>query len=325
MDSEISRLIGGDETAEAGSDLGNSISIHVRVAGKDHKLQVVDDTTPHGLREQLLAGPLADSAGKRFRFISGGRVVPDDSTLRESGVKDGGHLHCIVTDQPAPSAPPGDAPDVAEEDVASRGFGHLRRMGFTDDEIQALRLHFRDELRQVDEAAPEVEGESAQARIVRLEEEWMRVQPPHSEFSVNVAARLGASSVGLPDSASDGIDRDLEAARRALYRDSEVEEGTTSDFVWGFVLGFFLGFLMLFWVWHGRVRRKQKLGILAGVTVSLVFSIMRQQDAAANNAGRSAAAGGSKATTSALRGATTELGDSQVGGSGNLEATVLWP
>lgn len=42
--------------------------------------------------------------------------------------------------------------------------------------------------------------------------------------------------------------------------------GGTRDFMFGFAMGAFLGVIMLLWLWEAAVPRRQKLGILAGVT-----------------------------------------------------------
>ena len=51
--------------------------------------------------------------------------------------------------------------------------------------------------------------------------------------------------------------------------------GQDRDFWCGFLLGFFVGFVMLIWVWMPTVPHKQKLGILAGITVQLALAMFQ--------------------------------------------------
>lgn len=98
----------------------------------------------------------------------------------------------------------------------------------------------------------------------------MRAQPPTSEFALNVSmARRGAGRGGSL-AGLDGFDDDGAA-------------GGTRDFMFGFVMGAFLGVIMLLWMWEAAVPRKQKLGILAGVTfkqtVIMVQAAMNKKNA----------------------------------------------
>jgi DUF2407 C-terminal domain len=58
--------------------------------------------------------------------------------------------------------------------------------------------------------------------------------------------------------------------------------GSDRDFMWGFWLGFFVGSFMLVWLWMPTVPRKQKLGIIAGITVQVTLSILQQNHANTN-------------------------------------------
>lgn len=95
---------------------------------------------------------------------------------------------------------------------------------------------------------------------VENEDRWMAAQPPTSEFALNVSmARRsnGRASLGGLDGLSE----------------EEASAGATRDFIFGFAMGAFLGVIMLLWMWETQVPRKQKFGILMGVTFkySLMF------------------------------------------------------
>lgn len=97
----------------------------------------------------------------------------------------------------------------------------------------------------------------------------MRAQPPTSEFALNVSmARRAGPGGGVSGSLSglDGFD--------------DAGAGGTRDFMFGFAMGAFLGVIMLLWLWESAVPRRQKLGILAGVTFERTLSMV--QTAASN-------------------------------------------
>lgn len=61
---------------------------------------------------------------------------------------------------------------------------------------------------------------------------------------------------------------------RWLLHGQGPRQGTNGDFMLGFVMGFFLGILTLIWVWQRSVPRRQKVGILLGMSCNFLFSIM---------------------------------------------------
>ena len=78
----------------------------------------------------------------------------------------------------------------------------------------------------------------------------MRAQPATSEFALNVSMARRGMARGDPLVGLDGTG----------------PSGGRRDFIFGFAMGSFLGFIMLLWMWESAVPRRQKLGILAGVT-----------------------------------------------------------
>ena len=116
--------------------------------------------------------------------------------------------------------------------------------------------------------------------MMRLEQEGVATQGPHSEFMLNLgvppesfsaegifggtvagggdanmdmtvfgSARTGAGSVGV--GGGDG-------------------DGQGGDLVWGVVLGFLLGPIMVFFLCGPTLPRKQKVGILLGISANLM-------------------------------------------------------
>tara|TARA_B110000305_G_C19408946_1_gene624332 strand:+ start:595 stop:963 length:369 start_codon:yes stop_codon:yes gene_type:complete len=102
---------------------------------------------------------------------------------------------------------------------------------------------------------------------MRMEEEWMAVQGPSSEFSINVNSNaLAASARMLP----------LNGGNFDDFSNPELTsvEGTQRDFVLGFFLGFVIGFFALFWVWMPYVSHRRKLGILSGIGMQVCLSLI---------------------------------------------------
>ncbi|CAB1117068.1 unnamed protein product [Ectocarpus sp. CCAP 1310/34] len=139
--------------------------------------------------------------------------------------------------------------EVEDDDPATRrGFDALRNNGMTRGEVTAIRGYF-----------------SAQVREVESEELWMRAQPATSEFALNVSMARRTTGPGGTLTGLDGFD--------------DAGSGGTRDFMFGFAMGAFLGVIMLLWLWEAAVPRRQKLGILAGVTFKQTVQMVQ---AAAN-------------------------------------------
>ena len=90
----------------------------------------------------------------------------------------------------------------------------------------------------------------------------MRAQSPTSEFALNVSMARRSTGQGGSLTGLDGFD-------------GGGSSGGMRDFVFGFVMGTLLGVIMLLWMWDAAVPRKQKLGILAGVTFKQTASMVQ--------------------------------------------------
>lgn len=90
----------------------------------------------------------------------------------------------------------------------------------------------------------------------------MRAQSPTSEFALNVSMARRSTGQGGSLTGLDGFD-------------GSGSSGGTRDFMFGFAMGAFLGVIMLLWMWEAAVPRKQKLGILAGVTFKQTATMMQ--------------------------------------------------
>ena len=161
------------------------------------------------------------------------------------------------------------------------------------------------------------EGEEILNDRLRMEDEWMSTQGPYSEFRMNLntsnplllAAISGGGATGstMPATTPGGLFFRNRPSPPSLEEDDEEmlgaftstgtfirnggangsfhpflgplpSAGTDKDFIWGFILGFFVGFIMLFWVWMPTVPHKQKIGIIAGISLQLGFNLLRKSD-----------------------------------------------
>ncbi|CAM9618948.1 unnamed protein product [Choristocarpus tenellus] len=214
-------------------------------------------------------------------------MMPDEATIQDFKVTDNCFVHCVVTEAPSrlqmPS-PPSDAPqdDEDEEDddpSTRRGFDTLRASGMSRLAVTALRAYFSAEVREFAASSPppQREGESDWDRQMESEERWMATQGATSEFAINVrGAQRGGAGGGMLGS---GVGMFRGGGRllglEGVSEDEDGAGGNARDFMFGFVMGSFLGVIMLLWMWEGSVPRRQKLGILAGVTFQLGIKLMK--------------------------------------------------
>jgi hypothetical protein len=118
--------------------------------------------------------------------------------------------------------------------------------------------------------------------IYRCETEWMEAQGPNSEFRLNLYGRsLFGMAPGLLNIEREERSSGARALEAAYQNDvngnaSSFGEGSTRDFLYGLLMGFGCGYMMLFCMWDRNISQRQKLGILAGMVLSLLFSLFMQ-------------------------------------------------
>jgi hypothetical protein len=265
---------------------GIQVKIRMTSSGGDQILTVYPKETI-----QQVKGKIIDvynlPPGSKLRLISSGKLLtPDHAQISTFSLADNSFIHCVVSQAPQATQLPSYISSLEHKDrdveegiegeyrpdpASLRGFDRLlRREGISIDQVAAIRATFRP---YVDEMMGEVEreeGESDMLHRLRVEEEWMAVQPPNSEFAMNIDPEGAMQAIRAQSlaraSEEDGGQTSL------LIEGSEV--GSYSDFVWGFVMGSILGFIMLFWLWDRSVSYRQKMGIMAGVSTRMAFSII---------------------------------------------------
>ncbi|KAJ0401593.1 hypothetical protein P43SY_008668 [Pythium insidiosum] len=226
-------------------------------------VEIVASATVGELKETVKK--LTNSEGKFLRLIHQGKMLSDDkATLESYNIKSEDFIHCAIS-----AAPPkavvnqmsaDQEPEEREDPARRRGFDRLRDR-LSREEVQALRLYFYPQLSLYISQAERVPGESSEDRIYRLEEEWMASQGPHSEFALNVVptARIAMDQMDV------NVDSSILAADN---------EGTGTEFLWGFLMGLLLGVFMLLMLLDRSVPRKQKIGLLLGVSMNFFLSVV---------------------------------------------------
>ncbi|KDO32841.1 hypothetical protein SPRG_02534 [Saprolegnia parasitica CBS 223.65] len=221
----------------------------------------------------------ANAEGKFLRLIHQGKMLSDDSaTLLACHVKTDDFIHCAMS-----AAPPKcvvqqmqeQEEDDASDSQSRRGFDSLRDR-LSREEVQALRLYFYPQVSAMINQSEPREGETAEDRIYRVEEEWMASQGPQSEFALNVRPRPGS----LPLRANFDTQHRIDMPELALMGGDN--EGTQVDMIWGVAMGLILGFFMLFLLWERTIPRRQKVGIVVGVVMNLMLNVVQRSVPDAN-------------------------------------------
>ncbi|RLN26123.1 hypothetical protein BBJ28_00019294 [Nothophytophthora sp. Chile5] len=184
----------------------------------------------------------ANAEGKFLRLIHQGKMLSDDkATLASCRVQSEDFIHCAISTAPPKAvvnqmAATDSDPEERDDPATRRGFDRLRDR-LSREEIQALRLYFYPQLSVFISQAERVAGESSEDRIYRLEEEWMDSQGPQSEFALNV---VPTARIALDHQIDmNGMNNSILAADN---------EGTGTEFLWGFLMGLLLGVFMLLMV-----------------------------------------------------------------------------
>ena len=232
-----------------------------------------------------------DAQDKNVRLICCGKLLaPPSAELSSfSNIKQGAFVHAVVSTHPTSSerddtgsTENSGTDENTDSTISNTGFNRLRALGFSQEEIAAVRATFRAQVDELSSSVPRNEGESSQSHRERMEQSWMNSQGPSSEFSLNLP---GVNTLGSRS-------RMLILSGGLMNMDEEfggAQIGTYRDFIWGFLMGFMLGFLMLFCVWDRHVPHRQKIGILLGVFTSIMI------DSRASAAASTAHMRGSKA------------------------------
>ncbi|GCF00573.1 hypothetical protein ZYGM_002849 [Zygosaccharomyces mellis] len=248
------------------------------VSIRDLEIDITDvpyrELTTRWLRQKCRERRPQETECRRLKFIRSGALLNSHADLSSelsrhfirqdaaSNSNDGNrdqlrskfYIHCIVgterleRDQLINEDAMDDA-GPSREGITTQaiGFDRLRAVGFTDEEIELLRQQFRATYGDL-ETEPDRNGDDNDIR--QLEEQWME----------------------------SGTERPGEA----VYEDERFNAMPTANFrhnrdlLVGICVGFFLGlFGLLLMKTEGLFSRRQKMAIVAGVMVNVMFNVVR--------------------------------------------------
>lgn len=249
---------------------------------KDVEIRVESHSSVSQVKQQVRAA-LGCGPDRYLRLICKGRLLsPDTAPLQEFNVHDNDFVHAVLanTDQSTRRRRRGqvvgrggrvtrardndDSSSSEEEDEEQgrerRGFDRLRSSGLSRQEITAIRTYFSRHVDRHVQSHPNDHQHESDLRRRRLlmEEDWMALQGPASEFRLNLNQNTLMRFASI----------DAQTLRAS--------GGTDRDFMWGFMLGFFVGSVMLIWVWMPTVPHRQKIGILTGIAFQFAMNILGQ-------------------------------------------------
>jgi hypothetical protein len=236
-----------------------------------------------------------------IRLISSGKLmVPDTALLNTFNLKLGSFVHAVVskhtpeTSSSSSQSNPIQVP-VVQAPITYRGFDRLVNSGLTIDEAAAMRTSFLPQIEEYITTHPPNDGENNTAYRYRMEEEWIALQGPTSEYYINLPRNVNSNSNALNININENASvaeriRLLMTARNSLIAQNGgiISQGTTTnfntiqnagtgrDFVWGVLLGFAFGFLMLFCLWDRNISQRQRIGILVGVSLGTMTQLFHE-------------------------------------------------
>ena len=242
-----------------------SLRAKVNCRVKDIPFRLPSSTTVRQFKVLILA-ELKEEGW--LRLIHSGKMLSnDDDTLASCKVTDGAFVHCVLTEcRPTAAAmAPADAGE-GDSSTTLRGFDRLQsaeQLNLSGDEVLALRLMYTEQVQTLAETREQQEGEQPEDFTLRMEEEWLSTQGPSSEIMLNLNANPDAfARFQLGPSTAEERGAEALAAR----------EGDSSDMALGFLFGSFLGPIMLLFVCGPSLPRKQKAGILLGISCNLMMA-----------------------------------------------------
>lgn len=293
---------------EDASNTGEIICVNIKTANdaKNVTVEVSLQSSVADLKNKVLKA--LEMEDKHVRLVSAGKMLSPDSAIVSSfGLKDKCFVHAVITSapSPAPIATPVTASSTSlprANVTVYRGFDRFVSAGLSLDETAALRSSFSEQVSALAASSPRQDEESDVEYRYRLEEEWIEAQGPRSDFMMNLPVH---------DERAPLLFQTFQLSRG----DSEEEEvGSTlrsrpwHDFLFGLFMGYGLGFIMMFCIWDRNVSQHQRMGVLIGILLNMLFGLWQQQrlDAAQHKNHHSSEDGADEkippaATTSHLR------------------------
>jgi hypothetical protein len=241
--------------------------------------QLEDKIKPH-------IDELVNSPTLRMRLIYQGKMLEPPTVLLTSlRVLDKSIIHCVISPpreevlraSSALAAPP-------RTNGNARGFDRLIASGMNANEVAAVRTSFRSEVDEYARHQEQTRSETSEDFRFRMEDEWQARQGPASEFVVNLSQYLNDGRATASSNDNGGLLGIINGGANSngnYWDDSATQMGTTQDFFSGLFIGFMLGFIVLFCVWDRNVTYRHRLGLLTGVTMSMLLNSQEEARRAA--------------------------------------------
>eukprot|EP00428_Durinskia_dybowskii_P062580 CAMPEP_0170388842 /NCGR_PEP_ID=MMETSP0117_2-20130122/18305_1 /TAXON_ID=400756 /ORGANISM="Durinskia baltica, Strain CSIRO CS-38" /LENGTH=344 /DNA_ID=CAMNT_0010644801 /DNA_START=52 /DNA_END=1086 /DNA_ORIENTATION=+ len=287
-----------DMSSEKDKLLQENDFMHLKVRtkeGSELEVELAKSGIVNDLKQAIISR--LELVDKHVRLIFSGKMLePPNAPLSLFKLNEGSYVHAVITNNSQHNAASSQAPPIRS--VPTVDMGNLRgldtlmlpaqnRSTLSQDEVASLRAYFRDEIREYAEDNLE-RGPDEPERdfIYRSEEEWMAAQDATSEFRLNLYGRsifnmapgiLSIERMGVdPNGASSGA-RALQISYENDLNGSPMDQGSMRDFFYGLIMGFGCGYMMLFCMWDRNISQRQKMGILVGMVLSLLLSMMMQE------------------------------------------------
>lgn len=236
---------------------------------------------------------------KQLRLIVNGKLLtPNTATLSSFNVKSGSFIHAVISNKPSvvlsqlQQSASSYQQTAGNSTATHRGFDVLLDDGLSVDEVAAIRSFFRPSVNEFASLSP-MEANLRQAMVNednltyrgRLETAWIRSQSEFSEYYMNLPSHVGRpGSRGTSAATGDDdynerqplvfniFDRSHHTSDGDAMNDlSSHNQSQYRDLLWGILWGFAFGFLALICIWENDVSYRQKLGILIGVALQILF------------------------------------------------------
>ena len=270
----------------------SSFTIKIKLANQNEALnvQVFHDDTVQSLTLRVLHEMKMDlSADKKLRLLYNGKELTPQiaNAISSFKLQPDSFLHAVISNLPPTAAPP---PNLTRSDVEPQGRGGgggfnslIADRGLVPDDIMALRVIFSQSLLvEQENLPPRLSSELPEEYRNRVESAWMLHQPQNGEFYLNLPPRIGGGGGG-----GGGVEEGNTALSffEIIGRGGGggagadgAEQGTTRDFLFGLIIGYFLGFFVLFCIWDTNIPYRQKIGLLLGVSLSLLSGLRLQNE-----------------------------------------------
>jgi len=265
------------------SELSEEILINVISRNGTQKIQTRATATIEQLKKQIVEKFRLPN--KFIRLISRGRVLEDGNTLEMYSIHNNAFVHFAISESPPQSTQQQRHTNLIDDQEQPRGFDRLHQFGFSDADIEQFRQQFH--LHRLANTGFLTNSTATAEQLRAFEEEWMNSEANTGLPAGNTGrqSRTNASSRSPPSSASSTSTSSTSQTSNhhgdsviqlgPLVEEESNPYGTNEDLIKGMIMGLFLGFIMVLWLPDQSLTSRTKAGILAGVTASVFFGILR--------------------------------------------------